>query len=111
MNDPDNSMYGLIARYNGLDRVLHGEVIIFSPLPGSDPDPAREASARRFGVGDEGPLRMFTSANGPLVGLITLLGSSASLRCSDSWGASRFSGQEPGTKGPCSSGSFGASLA
>lgn len=73
MNDPSNSVYGLIVGYNGLDRVLHREVVIFSPVPGSDNDAARQAAALRFGVGDAGPLRMFTSANGPLLGVTTLL--------------------------------------
>jgi 4-amino-4-deoxy-L-arabinose transferase-like glycosyltransferase len=74
LNDPSNSAYGLVLRYNGIERVLPGEVTIFAPVPGSPGSTASlEAAARRFGVGDAGPLRLFRGANGPLLGVTTLL--------------------------------------
>ena len=75
MNDVSNSAYGLVARYNGLERVLPGEVTIFAPLPGALPRSSalREVSALRFGVGDRGVARLFTGANGPLLGTAAML--------------------------------------
>ncbi len=75
MNDVSNSAYGLVARYNGLERVLPGEVTIFEPLPGEPPrtSAARAAGALRYGVGDRGVARLFTGANGPLLGTAAML--------------------------------------
>ncbi|MBM3139902.1 MAG: hypothetical protein FJZ92_06730 [Chloroflexi bacterium] len=74
MNDTWNRAYGLVLRYNGLERVLPGEVIVFRPV--ADTAAARAASAtaeRHFGVGDAGPLRLFRGSNGPLLGTTVLL--------------------------------------
>jgi putative ABC transport system ATP-binding protein len=75
MNDVSNSAYGLVARYNGLERVLPGEVTVFEPLEDDDDDAIarRAASALRFGVGDAGPKRLFVGANGPLLGTMAVL--------------------------------------
>jgi 4-amino-4-deoxy-L-arabinose transferase-like glycosyltransferase len=74
MNDPANSVLGLALRYNGLERVLPGEVTVFAPI-GQDaaPSAALLTAARAFGVGDRGPLRLLQSANGPLLGVTVLL--------------------------------------
>ena len=74
MNDPDNSVYGLILKYNGLNRVLPGEVTVFQPPPNSSPNTQSNYkwAARRFGVGDAG-FRLFSGANGPLLGTTSLL--------------------------------------
>ncbi|MGE3598534.1 MAG: glycosyltransferase family 39 protein, partial [Dehalococcoidia bacterium] len=77
MNDPSDSMIGLVLRYNGLERVLPGEVTIFSPVEaGAVSGPVNEAlarSAQEFGVGNAGPLRLLRASNGPLVGVSVLL--------------------------------------
>ena len=74
MNDPDNSVYGLMLKYNGLNRVLPGEVTVFEPPPNSSPSTQSNYkwAARRFGVGDAG-FRLFSGANGPLLGTTSLL--------------------------------------
>jgi 4-amino-4-deoxy-L-arabinose transferase-like glycosyltransferase len=75
MNSRANSAFDLALRYNGLERVLPGEVIVFQPLPGASTAQAArsEAAARRFGVGEAGPLRLVTGSNGPLLGATALL--------------------------------------
>ncbi len=73
LNDPSNSAYGLVLRYNGIERVLPGAVTIFQPLDGAVPSEALAAVAHSFGVGDAGPLRLFRGSNGPLFGVTTLL--------------------------------------
>ncbi len=75
MNDRSNSAVGLVLRYNGLERVLPGEVTIFAPIPGASAatNASLEESARAFGVGDAGPARLFTGSNGPLMGATVLL--------------------------------------
>jgi 4-amino-4-deoxy-L-arabinose transferase-like glycosyltransferase len=77
MNDPSDSIYGLVLRYNGLERVLPGEVTIFSPIDAGmvsgQVNEALARSARQFGVGDAGPLRLIRDSNGPLVGVTVLL--------------------------------------
>jgi 4-amino-4-deoxy-L-arabinose transferase-like glycosyltransferase len=77
MNDPSDSIFGLVLRYNGLERVLPGDVTIFSPIESStfsgQVNAALAASAREFGVGDGGPLRLVRASNGPLVGVTVLL--------------------------------------
>lgn len=74
MNDPSNSVYGLILKYNGLNRVLPGEVTVFQPPPNSSANTQSyyKWAARRFGVGDAG-FRLFSGANGPLLGTTSLL--------------------------------------
>jgi 4-amino-4-deoxy-L-arabinose transferase-like glycosyltransferase len=79
MNDRSNSVVSLVARYNGIERVLPGDVTIFVPH-----DPTNESSvdayarvAAHFGVGNAGPARLFVGANGPLLGMpaaVALLG-------------------------------------
>ena len=75
MNDRSNSAIGLVLRYNGLERVLPGEVTIFAPIPGAsaDTNATLHASALAFGVGDAGPGRLLTGSNGPLLGATVLL--------------------------------------
>lgn len=75
MNDRSNSAIGLVLRYNGLERVLPGEVTIFAPIPGASADTNAQlhASALAFGVGDAGPGRLLTGSNGPLLGATVLL--------------------------------------
>lgn len=75
MNDRSNSAVGLALRYNGLERVLPGEVTIFAPIPGASADTNAQirASALAFGVGDAGPGRLVTGSNGPLLGATVLL--------------------------------------
>jgi len=72
LNDKDNSEIGLVLRYNGLDRILPGDVAIFDPLTEAAAA-ATEAMARSFGVGDAGPLRLVSGANGPLLGETVIL--------------------------------------
>jgi 4-amino-4-deoxy-L-arabinose transferase-like glycosyltransferase len=72
LNDSNNSEVGLVVRYNGIDRILPGDVAIFEPLTEAAAA-ATEATARSFGVGDAGPLRLVTGANGPLLGSTVLL--------------------------------------
>ena len=84
MNDASNSVVSLIARYNGLERVLPGEVTIFEPYEGASDATvqAYEAVAAQFGVGDAGLTRLFDGANGPLLGMpaaFALLGALAVL--------------------------------
>lgn len=79
MNDVSNSAYGLALRYNGLERLMSGEVAVFAAVPGASPSVNTQLSqaARRFGVGDAGPGRMLAGDNGPLLGtpvLLALLG-------------------------------------
>jgi 4-amino-4-deoxy-L-arabinose transferase-like glycosyltransferase len=71
MNDESNSVISLVARYNGLERVLPSEVTIFVPPEGSSAAvvEAYETVAAHFGVGDAGPTRLFEGANGPLLGI------------------------------------------
>ncbi|HJM75782.1 MAG TPA: glycosyltransferase family 39 protein, partial [Dehalococcoidia bacterium] len=71
MNDESNSVVSLVARYNGLERVLPGDVTIFVPYEGSSAATveAYETVAAHFGVGDSGPARLFKGANGPLLGI------------------------------------------
>lgn len=75
MNDRSNSAVGLVLRYNGLERVLPGEVTIFAPVPGGSAETNAQirASALAFGVGDAGPKRLVTGSNGPLLGATVLL--------------------------------------
>ncbi|RLT38913.1 MAG: hypothetical protein DWI58_14210 [Chloroflexi bacterium] len=75
MNDHSNSAIGLVLRYNGLERVLPGEVTIFAPIPGGSAETNAQirASALAFGVGDAGPGRLVTGSNGPLLGATVLL--------------------------------------
>lgn len=75
MNDRSNSAIGLVLRYNGLERVLPGEVTIFAPIPGASTGTNAQlhASALAFGVGDAGPGRLVTGSNGPLLGVTVLL--------------------------------------
>lgn len=75
MNDRSNSAIGLVLRYNGLERVLPGEVTIFAPIPGGSADTNAQirAAALAFGVGDAGPRRLVTGSNGPLLGTTVLL--------------------------------------
>ena len=75
MNDRSNSAVGLVLRYNGLERVLPGEVTIFAPVPGGSAETNAQirASALAFGVGDAGPGRLVTGSNGPLLGATVLL--------------------------------------
>jgi 4-amino-4-deoxy-L-arabinose transferase-like glycosyltransferase len=73
LNDPSNSAFGLVLRYNGIERVLPGEVTIFQPVEGAAASEALEAAALSFGVGDAGPLRLFRGSNGPLFGVTVLL--------------------------------------
>jgi 4-amino-4-deoxy-L-arabinose transferase-like glycosyltransferase len=72
LNDSNNSEVGLVVRYNGIDRILPGDVAIFEPLTEAAAA-ATEATARSFGVGDAGPFRLVTGANGPLLGGTVLL--------------------------------------
>ena len=65
MNDKSNSELGLVFRYNGLERVLPGEVTVFAPFPGQT-GPSNVSNA--FGVGDRGPLRLIQGSNGGLIG-------------------------------------------
>ncbi|TAK73147.1 MAG: hypothetical protein EPO16_13175 [Dehalococcoidia bacterium] len=75
MNDRANSAIGLVLRYNGLERILPGEVTIFAPIPGASADTNAQlrASALAFGVGDAGSGRLLTGSNGPLLGVTVLL--------------------------------------
>ncbi len=75
MNDRSNSAVGLVLRYNGIERVLPGEVTIFAPIPGASADTNAQlrASALAFGVGDAGPGRLLTGSNGPLLGATVIL--------------------------------------
>jgi 4-amino-4-deoxy-L-arabinose transferase-like glycosyltransferase len=74
MNDPSNSAYGLVLRYNGLERILPGEVAIFEPAVNIPSVVAATAlAARQYGVGDAGPLRLFHEPNGALLGVTVLL--------------------------------------
>ncbi|TAJ16303.1 MAG: hypothetical protein EPO65_13500 [Dehalococcoidia bacterium] len=75
MNDRSNSAIGLVLRYNGIERVLPGEVTIFAPIPGASADTNAQikASALIFGVGDAGAGRLVTGSNGPLLGATVLL--------------------------------------
>lgn len=74
MNDESNSAYGLAFRYNGLERVLPGEVTIFQPI-GNAPASERLISVTNsFGVGTRGPFRLFEDTYGPLIGYSVLLG-------------------------------------
>lgn len=73
MNDESNSAYGLAFRYNGLERVLPGEVTIFQPV-GNAPASERLISVTNsFGVGNRGVLRLFEDTYGPLIGYSVLL--------------------------------------
>lgn len=79
MNDVSNSAYGLVLRYNGLERLVSGEVAVFAAVPDASPAVNTQLSqaARRFGVGDSGPGRLLKGDNGPLLGtpvLLALLG-------------------------------------
>ncbi len=78
MNDAANSPYGLMLRYNGVERVRPGPVAIFEPVIDTPAVVAATAlAARQYGVGDAGPLRLFRDANGTLLGttiLLSLLG-------------------------------------
>lgn len=74
MNSQHNSIWELIAGYNGLDRVLHRAVAVFAPVPGRPGlSSTLEQSARNFGVGDAGPTRLFVELNGALMGVPLLL--------------------------------------
>lgn len=74
MNSQHNSIWELIVGYNGLDRVLHGTVAVFAPVPGRPGlSSTLEQSARNFGVGDAGPVRLFVGLNGALMGVPMLL--------------------------------------
>jgi 4-amino-4-deoxy-L-arabinose transferase-like glycosyltransferase len=75
MNDQSNSAVGLVLRYNGIERVLPGEVTIFAPIPGASAatNASIRDSALAFGVGDAGPARLLTGSNGPLLGTTVLL--------------------------------------
>ena len=75
MNDHSNSAVGLVLRYNGIERVLPGEVTIFAPIPGASAatNASIRDSALAFGVGDAGPGRLLTGSNGPLLGATVLL--------------------------------------
>ncbi|MEE8337874.1 MAG: glycosyltransferase family 39 protein [Dehalococcoidia bacterium] len=71
MNDRSNSVVSLIVRYNGIERVLPGDVTIFVPHDETDEDSVSGYArvAAHFGVGDAGPTRLFVGANGPLLGM------------------------------------------
>lgn len=87
LNDSDNSEVGLVVRYNGIDRILPGDVAVFEPLSQAAAA-ATEASARSFGVGDAGPFRLVNGANGPLLGgtvLLALAGIAAILGWRRDW--------------------------
>ena len=74
LNDEDNSAFGLVARYNGLERVLPSDVIIFTAVdPSAEPSAGLNAVARQFGVGDRGPLRFVRGSNGALLGVSMVL--------------------------------------
>ena len=70
LNDPNNSPFSLAIFYNGIERVFPSEVTIFQPIP----DAPRYSAALQaiwapaFGVGDAGLFRLFSGANGPLLG-------------------------------------------
>lgn len=86
MNDRSNSAVGLVLRYNGIERVLPGEVTIFAPITGAsaETNASLRASALAFGVGDAGPGRLLTGSNGPLLGatvLLALAGIALAARC------------------------------
>jgi len=73
MNDESNSAYGLAFRYNGLERVLPGDVAIFQPV-GNAPASERLISVTNsFGVGTRGPFRLFEDTYGPLIGFTVIL--------------------------------------
>ena len=71
MNDQSNSELSLALRYNGIERVLPGDITIFTPLPGQPAFPSSIGTA--FGVGDRGPLRLVEGANGALIGFAAVL--------------------------------------
>ena len=74
LNDRDNSAFGLVARYNGLERVLPGDVTIFTPIdPLDEPSQGLLSVARQFGVGDRGPFRLVAGSNGPLLAVSLVL--------------------------------------
>ena len=74
LNDEDNSAFGLVARYNGLERVLPGEVTIFTAVdPNAEASAGLIAAAQQFGVGDRGPLRFVRGSNGALLGASIVL--------------------------------------
>jgi len=68
MNDESNSEYGLVFRYNGLERVLPAEVTIFEPVAGIPRTQALIEAGQNYGVGDRGPLRLFQRSNDALIG-------------------------------------------
>jgi 4-amino-4-deoxy-L-arabinose transferase-like glycosyltransferase len=71
MNDPDNSLIGLIVKYNGFNRLLHQDVVVFQS--NSDTNGQQYTSgATRFGVGNVGLPRLFGGSNGPLLGISVL---------------------------------------
>ena len=75
MNDPDNSVIGLILRYNGLNRALPQDVVVFQPPQGTS---ARQVAgltqtARLFGTGNRGLGRLLGGSNGPLLGVTAIL--------------------------------------
>lgn len=75
MNDPDDSVIGLILRYNGLNRALPQDVVVFLPPQGTS---ARQAAglnqtARLFGTGNRGLGRLLGGSNGPLLGVTAIL--------------------------------------
>ncbi|MDA0350721.1 MAG: glycosyltransferase family 39 protein [Chloroflexi bacterium] len=65
MNDKSNSELGLALRYNGLERVLPGDITVFTPLPGQT---GGGNAGQAFGVGDRGPFRLIRQDNAGLVG-------------------------------------------
>ncbi len=76
MNDPNNSPLSLAFFYNGIERIFPAEVTVFQPIPGA---PQYSAALQTiwgpaFGVGDSGPFRLFSGANGPLMGFTLLFG-------------------------------------
>lgn len=73
MNDQSNSAYGLAFRYNGLERVLPGEVTIFQPVGNAPPSEQLIAITNSFGVGNRGAFRLFEDTYGPLIGYSMLI--------------------------------------
>ncbi len=68
MNDESNSELGLAFRYNGLERVLPGDVTIFVPIAGVPQTQGLLNAAPNYGVGDRGPFRLIRGDNAALIG-------------------------------------------
>ena len=66
INDPSESIIGLIFNYNGINRTLPQEVIVFQSS-------GANAVAHLWGVNNMGPGRILGSPNGLLLGTMTIL--------------------------------------